>query len=327
MTITLLAPDGVPVTAKQERQAKAALYGNGSNRALGGRSGFRVGTPSSVFTVTSTTWTLSPCSAMIDPAAVAFQGMYGWATDAALSGGITAADAVNPRRDLVYIQIDDPSAGDGTGTVSAQVKYLAGTPAVDPAAPALPVRSFEVGQIAVPKAGGGSPTAALNTARFVAAGGILPVYSLAERDALDKHDGLAVRRMDLPRRPVDTYDGAAWNLPDYYEASAAITTFGPGWTATAGHAPRVYRYGNRVHLVGAVTIGSGADWANMLTIPAGFLPVSLNTTFVGSNFASNGTGVQLAVSNTKLVSPDGYRSGTGAANGVAVPIVATWTAA
>lgn len=50
MTITFLAPDGVPVTAQQERQARAVLYGAGSGRPLGARSGFRPGTAASTLT-------------------------------------------------------------------------------------------------------------------------------------------------------------------------------------------------------------------------------------------------------------------------------------
>ena len=124
MTITLLAPDGVQITAKQERQAKAAQHGAGADRRLGGRSGFRVDTPSTVLTATSTTWTLAPCSAMIDPGTVAYQGMYGWSSDANITGGVTAADATNPRKDIVFIRLNDSSAGDGTsGTPSAVPEY------------------------------------------------------------------------------------------------------------------------------------------------------------------------------------------------------------
>jgi hypothetical protein len=213
MTITLLAPDGVEVTAQQERQAKAAQHGGGSGRQLGGRSGFRVGTPS-VLSATSTNWTLGPCAAMIDPGASTHQGMYGWSSDANVTGAVTAADATNPRKDIVYIQINDSSAGDGSGAVNADVKYLAGTPGVTPSAPTLPARSFLVGTLTVPQAGGGSPTVALNPARFVAAGGILPVSSLAERDALAAYDGLTVRRMDLADRPLQTHNGTAWSGSD-----------------------------------------------------------------------------------------------------------------
>ena len=77
MTITYVAPDGVEITAQQFRQAQAATHGGGANRRLGGRSGFRVDTPSNILTATSTTWTLVPCAAMIDAGFATYQGMYG----------------------------------------------------------------------------------------------------------------------------------------------------------------------------------------------------------------------------------------------------------
>ena len=221
MTITLLSPDGVAVTAQQERQAKAAQHGGGAGRPLGGRSGFRVGTPSNVLTATSTTWTLGPCAAEIDPGATTHQGMYGWASDQNISGSITAADATYARKDIVYIQINDPTAGDSTGSLSYTPQYLAGTPSASPAAPALPARAFLVGTINVPQVGGGSPTVVVNTARYVAAGAPLPVYSQAERDALTAYDGLRVMRMDLPGRPIETYDGAVWIMPPQGQIAAA----------------------------------------------------------------------------------------------------------
>ena len=145
MTITLLAPDGVPVTAMQERQAKAALYGGGSGRALGGRSGFRVGTDITTLVATATQWTLKPCAAQLDPGASTHQGMYGWSSDADVTGPVTAADSTYTRKDIVYIRVDDSSAGDGSGATQAPVVYLAGTPAASPVAPTLPARSFLIG--------------------------------------------------------------------------------------------------------------------------------------------------------------------------------------
>ncbi|AYN57874.1 virion structural protein [Arthrobacter phage Faja] len=323
MTITFLAPDGVAVTAQQERQAKAALFNGGAGRPLGGRSGLRVDTSSTVLVATTTTWTLKPCSAMIDPGASTHQGMYGWATDADVTGAVTAADATYDRKDIVYIQINDSSAGDGSGALTAPVGYLAGTPSATPVAPSLPARSFLLGTITVPKVGAGSPTVAVNPARFVAAGGILPVYSSAERDALTKYDGLAVRRMDLSRRPVETWDGSAWSLGDYYETSATVTSFSTGWSATAGYAPKVYRQGNRVFLEGAVTLGSGADWSSILTIPAGFRP-SANA-FLGANVSSTGAAaVELTIGSTGVIgSPDTYRTGS-LASGNVLPVKGSW---
>ena len=208
MTITLLAPDGVAVTAQQERQARAALHGGGSGRPLGGRSGFRVGTLASVLSVTSTTVTLGPCAAMIDPGASTHQGVYGWSSDSNISLGITAADATYDRKDIVYIQVNDSSAGDGSGATSAPVLYAAGTPASSPVAPDLPARSFLVGTITVPKVGGGSPSAVLNPARYVAAGGLLPISSQAELDALTPYPGLTVYRTDLGL--AQRYNGSKW---------------------------------------------------------------------------------------------------------------------
>lgn len=218
MTITFLQVDADTTTllpkytGQQFRQGQAATHGGGSGRRLGGRSGFRVDTPSNVLTATSTTWTLGACAAMIDPGTTTHQGMYGWATDANETGTVTAADATNPRKDIVYIQVNDKNV-DTSGALSAPVLYLAGTPAATPAAPTLPPRSFLVGTISVPVAGGGSPTVVRNPAVFVAAGAALPVFSPAERDALTAYDGLTVRRMDLPNRPAFTWDGTKWAGP------------------------------------------------------------------------------------------------------------------
>lgn len=214
MTITcqpMDATSGSPAySAQNERQALAPLFGGGSGVALAARSGFRVGTPSNILTATSTTWTLVPCSAVISPGAATAQGSYRWATDANATGSVTAADATYARKDIVYIQVNDSSSGDGSGALTAPVSYLAGTPSASPVAPTLPARSFLVGTISVPIAGGGSPTVVLNPAVFVAAGAPQPVFSQAERDALTAYDGLMVERMDVAGRPLEAYYGSSY---------------------------------------------------------------------------------------------------------------------
>lgn len=212
MTITFTQPDGVPITAQGERQASAALFGGGAGRPLGGRSGFRVDTPSTILTASSTTWTLLPCSAQIDPGASTHQGMYGWASDQNITGDVDAADATYARKDIVYIQVNDSSAGDGSGALTAPVVYLAGTPSATPTAPALPARSFLVGTITVPQTGGGSPTVVLNPARFVAAGATLPVSSQTEQDALTQYPASQIIRTDDKYKEYVS-DGTTWKLP------------------------------------------------------------------------------------------------------------------
>lgn len=231
MTIILLQPDGVPITAQQERQGSAALYGGGANRPLGGRSGFRVDTPSDVFTATASAWTLKPCSIMIDPGASTHQGMYGWASDtnitqASVPGSPVAPDQTLPRKDIYFIRVNDSSAGDGSGLKSAPVEYLAGSPSATPAAPDLPPRSFLIATVTVPQLGGGSPTVVVNPTRFAAAGAPLPVYSQDERDALAKYDGLIVQRRDIAGRPLQTWGGTDWH-------GQVLTPYTPSWDGWA----------------------------------------------------------------------------------------------
>lgn len=199
MTITIMPMDataGAPAyTAMAYRQANAANEMAGTD-TFGSRSGWRVGTPTNILTATSTAWTLQPCSAVLSPNAVQFQGAYGWGTNTSVTGTVTAADATNPRLDIVYIQVNDSSAGDGSGALTAPVNYLAGTPNVAPVAPALPSRSFLVGTISVPKVGGGSPSVIFNNVVNVAAGAAVPVNSQAERDALTAYETLEVIRKD-----------------------------------------------------------------------------------------------------------------------------------
>jgi len=163
---------------------------------------------------------------MLDPGAQTHQGMYGWSNDTNVTGTVTAADATYDRKDIVYIQVND-SDMDTSGAKNAPVLYLAGSATADPKSPDLPPRSFLVGTITVPKAGGGSPTVQINTARYVAAGAALPVWSAAERDAIpDKYDGLLIKRMDLPGRPDFVWDGTKWNGQEW-------TSYTPDWAGWA----------------------------------------------------------------------------------------------
>lgn len=275
MTISLVAADGLPIPAQQFRQAHAAMYGGGSGRPLGGRSGFRVDTPDDVLTVTATTWTLKPFAAMIDPGATTHQGMYGVSSDANETGPVDAADATYARKDILYIQINDSSAGDGTaGTPNADVLYLAGAATATPVAPELPLHSFLIGTIDVPKAGAGSPMVKLNKTRFVAAGAPLPV-TLSERDALVKYDGLSVQRMDVKGRPTETWDA---NLGVWYGSVKPVT--GAGWALTGSLHRRGGAAGTQVSAAFKAIYGGGTfavsntAWTLAFTLTnTGYLPV------------------------------------------------------
>lgn len=168
------AVSGSPLnTGRRLRQTQMAplLGGATAVRPLGARSGVRPGTSTSTVTATSTLWTAGAHAGVLDVQAAAEAGPYGYAVDAAVTGGVTAANASNPRVDIVYVQLSDPSESDGTTTPGVNVLYLAGTAAATPVAPARPARSLVLAQINVPRSGGGNPTVTWVAAYTAAAGG------------------------------------------------------------------------------------------------------------------------------------------------------------
>lgn len=323
MTTTLYMPDGVEINATQERQAKAATHGAGANRPLGGRSGFRVDTPADVLTVTATSWTLKPCAAMIDPGASAHQGMYGWSSDSNITGAPTAPDATYPRKDIYYIQVNDSSAGDGSGALTAPVLYLAGTPSASPTAPALPVRSFLIGTSTVPQTGAGAPTVLLNPARYAAAGGILPVADDAEALGLSHSKGLTVA---WPDGLTGTSNGT-----EFVERARSVLLTAPdtGWTVVGGLVQTRTHAGlsmvtmstrvTRTVSGGAFPIGPG-----FTTLLAGFIPSGWRPTIVTDMRAvvNDGTAAgqtepvaRVGTDGTVAMRPaQGYAAVTGGAN-------------
>jgi len=136
----------------------------------------------------------------------------------------TPADPTNPRDDLIIAQQSDKFYSDASNAF--QVKQVVGTPSGTPADPAVTgspdfVRLARVrvsanattitnANITDLRTTGGFGTginlAGLHT---VALGGILPVASLAQQNALvGKYDGMAIYRQDLDRLLI--WDGAAW---------------------------------------------------------------------------------------------------------------------
>lgn len=286
MTITcqpMDATSGAPAySAQNERQNMSALYGGGSGVVLGARSGWRVGTPSNVLTVTSTQWTLAPCSAVINPGAATAQGAYRWSTDSNVTAAnnLNAADATNTRIDIVYIQINDSSSGDASGALSAPVLYAAGVPSATPAAPALPPRSFLVGTITVPKVNGGAPTVVTNPAIFVAAGGILPVADGTEQAGLTKYSGLATSRAGI----LEVTDGTTWNRAGAKVIPSAASLVGASQAATA------FTTGTLMPIIqgGSTVVTTDASGYFSLNYPAAFPNGVLGVIFSNGDSAAGG---------------------------------------
>jgi hypothetical protein len=210
---------GAPAYAGRAlRETMSALIaGATAARPLGARSGVRPGTSTTTVTATSAVWTVGPVAGIMDVETAAEAGPYAFACNANQTGAVTAADAVNPRVDIVYIRLDDPAESDGSATPLVVAGYLAGVPAATPAAPAAPARCMVLANINVPLSGGGAPTVTWNAPYAVAAGAPVPVWSQAERDALTLHDGKQVYRLDL-------------HLVETYNATTALW-MGGAWTA------------------------------------------------------------------------------------------------
>lgn len=160
--LPLDAVSGTPsYSAQQTRQAFSALAGPApAGRPLGARSGVRLGTPTSTATLSgagSTTWNVAAHAGVLDTQTAAAAGPYFYATDGSDTGAITAANATNPRIDILYMKVND-NIQDGSGLLSGQVLYLAGTAAGSPVQPATPARGMAIARINVPTSGGGTPS-------------------------------------------------------------------------------------------------------------------------------------------------------------------------
>lgn len=145
-------------TGEMTRQVLSAICGVApSDRPLGATSGVRPGTPTDIVTATSTTWTVTPFSAILDVQTSATAGPYWVAFNENQTGTITAADQTNTRWDLLSVQVSDP-AEDSTTTPKVEIVYTAGVASADPELPDTPDRSMQLAKIVVPKSGGGNPS-------------------------------------------------------------------------------------------------------------------------------------------------------------------------
>lgn len=104
------------------------------------------------------------------------------------------------------------------------------------------------------------------------------------RDALAKFDGFTVRRLDLPGRPTEVWDGTVWHRAPVI-ASTDLTedgfwdiTGGLMRTVTAGFTQVTASF-QMVRTVGAITINTTDSTLIIGAIPAGFRPPG-NASFV-----------------------------------------------
>lgn len=293
----------------------AALTGYATAaRPLGAHSGVRPGTPSSIITVTSTTWTVTPFAGLIDAESAAAVGPYAYAFQANQTGSITAA-AGSARYDRLDVQISDPAEADGSTNPLVTIIYTAGTPGAG-VIPAAPARSHLLTTILVPASGGGAPTVIYNPQYSSSAGGAIPFNNTTELFAVTNAgpSQLASTLSDSTNiaPTLWMWDGSNWQRLAQANATATISTFGTNWSAgTSAQVPRVTMVGDQVFLTGTVLFGaSGGSYANILTIPTAFQPPNGNTRFIGTSMTSTGLAFGLGLSTGVVGSVAGYSTGS-----------------
>lgn len=262
-------PAGI-LDVEEVRLATGALQFPMTNN-LKGKSGFRPG-PASPGAVTATgtpdgSVHVSAFQLFLQGGRSTASGVYICSVDATVDINIlsTPANATNPRDDLIIVQVSDTFYGDSTPS-KLEVKQVVGTPAASPAVPSV---SGSGDYIVLAKVRVGASVTTITNANItdlrtsghanslsaglysVAVGGILPVATQAQRDALTGlYEGLVVDRADLDG--FNRYDGSGWrHFVRPTDASVAtsqsttatsygdLATAGPAVTAETGTAALV----------------------------------------------------------------------------------------
>lgn len=194
--------DGLTYSAAEWRRMDVLDFqANGS--AGGAVGGIRPGDPGLAVSLSGTTITVTAGVAVCYHSGV---GTYRASFPSSTTLTLTAANATNPRVDLVYLRVWD-NAVDGTGLFKADIVYLAGTPAVSPVAPSPGATEIytALATISVPKSGGGSPSVS-SAARTitVAPGGIAPSSSATGTYAGQYRD------TGVPAGTLQRFNGTSW---------------------------------------------------------------------------------------------------------------------
>lgn len=229
------ASAGSPAYSAAELRQAMALALTYGGRAMGARGGVRPGGTQLQVSLAGSTITVKAGVACVDPGLTTPQGPYWVALPAdETPGPLAAADATNPRKDIVVLRVYDNDE-DSSGLRLARSEYLAGVAGSSPAEPAVPAGAIRLATIDVP-ASPGAPAVTDRRPFVVGSGGILPVRDQAERDALPAYGGLHVWRMDLRR--VEVHDSAGWRTvaaqTQVYTTVGAPPSGGGTWSKPFG---------------------------------------------------------------------------------------------
>lgn len=204
------ASAGAPSYAANElRRAFAMLLWSGVADRFGARQGVHPSGANAV-SLSGTTVTVQHTKAVVYPGLTSLAGPYIVQLQSE-AFTLTAADATNPRKDIVVLQVQDNDE-DSSGFRRARSFVVTGTPAPSPVEPAVPASAFKMATVDVP-ASPGAATLTYNSPFTIASGGILPVRNDAELLGTSGglYDGAARWRQDT--NALEVHNGAAtWDV-------------------------------------------------------------------------------------------------------------------
>lgn len=209
------------VDAEDARLAVGALWTPGAS-AIRARQGIRpaTGTPGKVSVSGTPDKNVTVKKFQATVTASRGSGEYVATLDADKTLDLLTANPMGalPRWDLIVAVQTDTYYGDGS--TAFVVRQVVGTPNASPSDPNVTAVTGAVDYIVLERIKFPASAATVQDSYLdhlssaltfsVGLGGLLPVYSVTERNALSAYDGLPIYRMD--RDWVEIYDGTAWRV-------------------------------------------------------------------------------------------------------------------
>lgn len=228
--------DGVAYNAVDFRQLDSPLLMPGPASApFSSRSGRQVNGAGLAVTVAPAgngSVSVSAGAGVIYDNAHAIQGAWRFTIPTAKTGiALPARPGVGTSRiDLVVARIYD--SGIGVGAVKeVKIEVISGAAAASPSAPALPALSFELGRLTVSATSGAAIPLVSTTQVTTAAGGILPVATTTERNALVTA-GIAYRGLVVDNAQTGNLEkfesGTTWRTLHHRAIDGTASVSAPG---------------------------------------------------------------------------------------------------
>lgn len=252
---TITTGNTVSLTDQEHRNQTAVILPP-TNIPLGIRGGVHSGL--NLAKTSGMGFSISPGRAIVQPASPS-AGPYVVTVTTAETRTFAAGDATRNRIDVVAVKVIETAGTANPGDiVIIQGAYPTSGAAVRPAIPAGHEALFHVPINANMSAGNGGWTAssAVDLRRqLTMLGGILPVNSVAERDALDPYNGMVVMRLDRGGS-MDRYVSGKWKG----NTDWALVPMNPGWAGVVSSTrlmARVIADGLMAEVKGELVYGAG----------------------------------------------------------------------